>query len=140
MTIRLSWQHIHNEHESGETFVDFPMNIGRAEDNDLVIGTINDGISRLHVHIKMEDGAPVLQDCGSTNGIYVNRVRVYRMPLTDGMTFLMGIYRFQVSMMVQCQKERCQKMVSSCAKTCPWCGQFMADAVTSFAPVGIGDW
>ena len=134
MTIRLSWTRIDQEGENGETLISLPMSIGRCDENDLVIDDYKAGISRFHACIEENGGLPVLQDCGSTNGIYVNRNRVYRMPLIEGVQFLMGNYLFTTEWLVQCQKDSCRRLVSSQEKTCPWCGQFLADAVTSLSP------
>ena len=134
MTIRLTWNRVDNEEEQGETLVSLPFTIGRAEENDLVIGEFGSGISRFHACIREERGLPLLQDCGSTNGIYVNRNRIYQISLLADTPFLMGNYLFNMEWVVQCQKESCQRLISHQEKTCPWCGQFLADAVTSLAP------
>src|SRR5664279_5887671 len=53
-----------------------PFGIGRDEDNELVL--IASGVSRKHARLTLEGDRKrlVLTDLGSTNGCFVNRVRV----------------------------------------------------------------
>ena len=53
-----------------------PFGIGRDEDNELVL--IVSGVSRRHARLTKEAGGDrlVLSDLGSTNGCFVNRVRI----------------------------------------------------------------
>lgn len=53
--------------------------LGRAEDTDIVID--DDGISRVHAMIMIEDGRWVVRDLGSTNGTFVGERRVGETPL-----------------------------------------------------------
>ena len=68
---------------------DFPVTIGRHEECGL---RINDGsLSRRHASIvKLDDGAFVIEDCGSTNGIKVNDCKVDRVILAAGDEVLLG--------------------------------------------------
>ena len=50
------------------------LKIGRAEDNQVVIK--DDGVSRLHAELVLQNGSLWLQDSGSRNGIFVNGARV----------------------------------------------------------------
>jgi hypothetical protein len=56
--------------------------IGRTPDNDLCIDA--DFISRHHAVVLVAAGGTVLEDLNSTNGVYVNGVRVSRHQLTEG--------------------------------------------------------
>ena len=77
--------------DSGEWYtVDkFPVTIGRHEACDL---RINDGsLSRQHASIfKLDDGAVVIEDSGSTNGIKVNDCKVDRVILAAGDQVTLG--------------------------------------------------
>ncbi len=53
--------------------------LGRASDVDLVLD--DDGISRVHAMILVEDGRWVVRDLGSTNGTFVGERRVGDLPL-----------------------------------------------------------
>lgn len=53
--------------------------LGRAADVDIVID--DDGISRVHAMIMIEDGRWVVRDLGSTNGTFVGERRVGETPL-----------------------------------------------------------
>lgn len=50
------------------------LKIGRAEENDVVLK--DDGISRFHARLLLDNGSLWLQDAGSRNGVFVNGVRV----------------------------------------------------------------
>src|SRR5437868_5729083 len=51
---------------------------------------IDDGISREHAEIVLENGQVVLHDLGSTNGTFCNGVKVDARPLVDGDKILVG--------------------------------------------------
>lgn len=133
MTIQLRWNRIDNQTDTGKATVSLPCLIGRAAQNDLIFDGYSTGISRFHAVIMVQGGFTVLQDSGSTNGIYVNKRRIYQMPLLDKTTFLLGNYQFTAEFLVQCRSATCGKLVPSSKKICPWCGQFSADAITRFA-------
>ena len=135
MTFHLTWTRIDVDDEMGEATFSLPMTIGCSPDNDLMIDSFGSGLSRIHAEIELEYGVPVLHDRGSTNGIYANRKRVSRLLLVNGDMFLLGNLLFVAEQRVQCGKESCQHIVSSSETACPWCGQFLADAVTS-----VGSW
>lgn len=58
------------------------MNLGKKEDNDIVL--LDNTISRRHVSIEMADDFYVLRDLNSTNGTYINGMRVKEVFLTPG--------------------------------------------------------
>src|SRR5438046_2503855 len=64
------------------------ITIGAMEDNDLVVN--DETVSRYHCRIVQEDTGYVLQDLGSTNGTFINRVRVREGYLKPGCTVGLG--------------------------------------------------
>ena len=50
------------------------IGIGRSSDNTVVIG--DDGVSRYHARLLLDNGSLWLQDAGSRNGIFVNGARL----------------------------------------------------------------
>jgi two-component system cell cycle response regulator len=56
--------------------------IGRAVDAEVRI--VDDKMSRRHCRVVVEGGASFIEDLGSTNGTYVNGVRIARQQLQDG--------------------------------------------------------
>ncbi|MCB9733127.1 MAG: sigma 54-interacting transcriptional regulator [Deltaproteobacteria bacterium] len=64
------------------------VTIGAMDDNDVVLD--DDTVSRYHCRIYQEDNAYLIQDLGSTNGTYVNRVRVREGYLKPGCTLTIG--------------------------------------------------
>ncbi len=62
--------------------------VGRGQKADVRI--LDDGISREHCEIVMEDGQPVLRDLQSTNGTLVKGSRVETHQLQDGDKILVG--------------------------------------------------
>jgi len=72
-----------------EPGVEFPLEdygrevwIGRAEDLDLVLDDAR--VSRKHARIVVDRGLYLIEDLGSTNGIFVNAHRVQRAVLREG--------------------------------------------------------
>ena len=64
------------------------IGIGAMEDNDLVVS--DDTVSRYHCKIVQEDTGYVLVDLGSTNGTFINRVRIREGYLKPGCTIGLG--------------------------------------------------
>jgi len=56
--------------------------LGRAEDNDLVLPDI--GVSRRHARIVVESSRVLLEDLGSGNGTFIGGERVERVEIVDG--------------------------------------------------------
>jgi DNA repair exonuclease SbcCD ATPase subunit len=67
--------------------------IGRTEDNDLAIDT--KFISRHHAQMLAGPNFTVLEDLGSTNGVYVNNRRISKQTLKDGDQVTIGKTRFR---------------------------------------------
>ncbi|MEM1417684.1 MAG: FHA domain-containing protein, partial [Myxococcota bacterium] len=64
------------------------VTIGSAEDNDLVLA--DDTVSRYHCRIVQEGPHFLVVDLGSTNGTFVNRVRVREAFLSPGCALSLG--------------------------------------------------
>src|SRR4051794_3818241 len=64
------------------------ITIGAMEDNDLVVS--DDTVSRYHCKIVQEDTSYLLCDLGSTNGTFINRVRIKEAYLKPGCTIGLG--------------------------------------------------
>ena len=62
--------------------------LGRGTDCDLRM--VDNGVSRHHAELRVEDGQVVLVDLGSTNGTFVNGQPVRRVVLTDGTNVTLG--------------------------------------------------
>jgi hypothetical protein len=67
--------------------------VGRGAEADLCLTDVT--VSRLHAILSLDDGATVVEDASSTNGVYVNGHRVRRAALKDGDTVTFGSVRFQ---------------------------------------------
>jgi DNA-binding NtrC family response regulator len=70
------------------TFDDGTVSIGAMEDNDLVLH--DETVSRYHCRIVQEANSYVLVDLGSTNGTFINRVRIKEGYLKPGCTVGLG--------------------------------------------------
>ena len=64
------------------TFDKEEIRIGSMDDNDIVLE--DDTVSRYHCKIVQEDTATSLVDCASTNGTFINKVRVREAFLKPG--------------------------------------------------------
>ena len=62
--------------------------LGAMEDNDLVIE--DDTVSRYHCRIYQDENSYLLQDLDSTNGTFINRVRIKEAYLKPGCTVTIG--------------------------------------------------
>lgn len=65
------------------------LTLGRASLCDIRL--TDPTVSRVHLHIERQDGdAFVLQDAASTNGLFVNDIKVERVVLSPGMWIFVG--------------------------------------------------
>lgn len=69
------------------------VTIGRAAECDIQISA--DFVSRQHATIRREDADMYIEDSSSTNGVYVNAVRVRRKALADGDEITIGESKFR---------------------------------------------
>lgn len=80
------------EGEDGKTaeyiFDQATINIGAMEDNDLVLD--DETVSRYHCRITQDENSYVIHDLSSTNGSFVNRVRVREAFLKPGCLVTLG--------------------------------------------------
>ncbi len=81
---------------AGQRFVVPPtgLTVGREIDNALVVPDLS--VSRHHARIALENGALVVYDLNSTNGVYVNEQRVQQQVLRAGDVVRFGMVRFRV--------------------------------------------
>lgn len=64
------------------------LQLGRLEDNDIVLP--DPTVSRKHARIELRGREAWVVDQGSSNGVFVNRLRVRESPLDDGDTVRVG--------------------------------------------------
>lgn len=69
------------------------VTVGRTADNDLRLE--EDWMSRHHAVLWLDPDTMIVEDCGSTNGVFVNRRRVRREALRDGDELAFGRARFR---------------------------------------------
>jgi pSer/pThr/pTyr-binding forkhead associated (FHA) protein len=70
------------------------LTIGRETDNMLILP--DPSVSRHHARIAVENGALVVYDLNSTNGVYVNEQRVSKQSLRAGDIVRFGGARFRI--------------------------------------------
>ena len=70
-----------------------PIRVGRAFDNDLVLD--DPRVSRRHALLRRVDDGFRVEDLGSTNGVFLNGVRVVRADLADGDRLQIGGQAFR---------------------------------------------
>lgn len=76
----------------------YPQKIGRESSNDIVVPDIN--ISRQHAEIRRErGGAWVIEDLGSTNGMYINGIKVKQAPLRDADMITIGTTKLEFQLL-----------------------------------------
>jgi hypothetical protein len=69
------------------------ITIGRAPDCDIQIAT--DFVSRRHATIRRDKNRTIIEDRSSTNGVFVNAVRIESKALSDGDEITIGESRFR---------------------------------------------
>ena len=83
--------------QAGQEFAvgDQPFTIGRAEGNDIVVPTLL--ASRVHAELRREGAGYVVYDRDSSNGTWVNGVKIKTHPLSSGDQITIGseIFRFE---------------------------------------------
>ncbi len=77
-------------------FSDGPVTLGRDPASDVAID--DRGVSRAHAEIRRDRGHWVLRDCGSTNGTFVNGVRITETGLKTGDSITIGAVTLEVSL------------------------------------------
>ena len=72
-------------------FVKESMSIGRTDDNQIVIENL--AVSRNHAQIDFDDGQYTIEDLGSSNGTFVNGVRVAKTEILNRDVISIGKYK-----------------------------------------------
>lgn len=85
---KLSFTAGEGEEKSYRLLTSRPLRIGRDPSNDVILRDAK--VSRTHAEIVFERGFFVIKDLGSSNGTFVNGVRVRVAPLTDGAELKLG--------------------------------------------------
>ncbi|WP_096087574.1 FHA domain-containing protein [Agaribacterium haliotis] len=70
-----------------------PVRFGRAADNNLILD--DPTVSQYHAELVERDGQWLLQDCDSTNGLFVEGERSSGARLQHGSVFRMGAQSFE---------------------------------------------
>ncbi len=73
-----------HEHQFEQTTI----RIGAMEDNDLIVS--DETVSRFHCRIEQDEIGYILRDLGSTNGTYINGIRVREAYLSPGAVISIG--------------------------------------------------
>ncbi|MEO0321882.1 MAG: sigma 54-interacting transcriptional regulator [Myxococcota bacterium] len=85
---RLQLEVMRNGRLESHSFERDLITIGASDENDLVLG--DETVSRQHCRIFQEGQSYLVRDLGSTNGTFVNRVRVREAYLEPGCTLTLG--------------------------------------------------
>ncbi len=113
-----------------------PITIGRLPSNEIVLDLPGSGVSREHARIVWEENRPVLYDLHSTNGTYVDGHQVAKTNLMSGSVLHTGNYKLNFLLLIRCQRDSCKRLINDKEALCPWCGQFVADAMTRHGRIG----
>lgn len=70
------------------------LTVGRETDNALIVPDLS--VSRHHARLALENGALVVYDLNSTNGVFVNERRVSKQVLQPGDVVRFGMVKFRV--------------------------------------------
>ena len=68
--------------------------IGRNADNDIVIENL--AVSKLHARIVKKDGSYYIEDLNSTNGTYLNKVRITKKDLKNRDIIIIGKHSLEI--------------------------------------------
>src|SRR5436309_10879573 len=73
-----------------------PVQIGRTEDNDVILDDETKAVSRAHAELRYDRGRYIITDLKSRNGIAVNDVRVRSAVVYPDTRVTIGPYRLMV--------------------------------------------
>jgi pSer/pThr/pTyr-binding forkhead associated (FHA) protein len=76
------------------------ITVGSLDENDIVLK--DDTVSRQHCEISLNDDQYQVKDLGSTNGTFVNQVRVKEGFLLPGCTLSIGAVNLRFHMVEEC--------------------------------------
>ena len=68
--------------------------IGRNADNDIVIENL--AVSKLHARIVKKDGSYYIEDLNSTNGTYLNKIRITKKDLKNRDIIIIGKHSLEI--------------------------------------------
>ena len=68
--------------------------IGRNTENDIVIENL--AVSKAHARIVNQDGAYFIEDLNSTNGTYLNKIRVTKKDLKNNDIIIIGKHSLEI--------------------------------------------
>ncbi len=132
--IKLKWRHMLDETIEGELYANLPLRIGRGHHNDVVLHDNLKSVSRSHAVVSKEGDGIIIRDLRSMNGILFGGRILSQAMLTDSAQFVLGAFIVTMHLSPQkrpsCSNPTCGREVNHEVKMCPWCGRFMADAVT----------
>jgi len=69
--------------------------IGRNAENDIVIENL--AVSKMHARIVEQDGAYYIEDLNSTNGTYLNKIRITKKDLKDNDIIIIGKHSLEIN-------------------------------------------
>ncbi len=69
--------------------------IGRNADNDIVIENL--AVSKLHARIVKKDGSYYIEDLNSTNGTYLNKIRITKKDLKNNDIIIIGKHSLEIN-------------------------------------------
>ena len=70
------------------------ITIGRSAENDIIIENL--AVSKLHARIVEQGGAYYIEDLNSTNGTYLNKVRITKKDLKNNDTIIIGKHSLEI--------------------------------------------
>ncbi|MDY6792467.1 MAG: FHA domain-containing protein [Thermodesulfobacteriota bacterium] len=70
------------------------ITIGRSAENDIVIENL--AVSKLHARIVEQSGAYYIEDLNSTNGTYLNKVRITKKDLKNNDIIIIGKHALEI--------------------------------------------
>ena len=69
--------------------------IGRNAENDIVIENL--AVSKMHARIVEQDGAYYIEDLNSTNGTYLNKIRITKKDLKNNDIIIVGKHSLEIN-------------------------------------------
>jgi pSer/pThr/pTyr-binding forkhead associated (FHA) protein len=70
------------------------IRIGRNAENDIVIENL--AVSKLHARIMKQEGAYYIEDMNSTNGTYLNKIRITKKDLVNNDIIIIGKHSLEI--------------------------------------------